>query len=160
VSHPSLGLPPRSQTSAFPEGAARLHAQRAALAARSLEIAANADPTLAKRHDEAALRNLLADAELYVDQLALCVGGNDPSWLRELAKATATVYRRRRVPLDDVIHLFEGMRGAVRGILSDAEMVAANTAIDEAIEGYAWYRRLAGDARKRNPILAAIYKGG
>jgi hypothetical protein len=23
-----------------------------------------------------------------------------------------------------------------------------------------WHRRLAGDARKRNPILAALYKGG
>ena len=32
--------------------------------------------------------------------------------------------------------------------------------IDEAIAVFRWYRRLAGDARKRNPILAALYKGG
>ena len=38
--------------------------------------------------------------------------------------------------------------------------VPADAAIDEAIKVFRWYRRLAGDARKRNPILAALYKGG
>ena len=36
----------------------------------------------------------------------------------------------------------------------------ADAALDAAIEVFRFHRRLAGDARKRNPILAAIYKGG
>ena len=38
-------------------------------------------------------------------------------------------------------------------------MAAADRALDEAVTVYRWYRRLSGDARKRNPIIDAIYKG-
>ena len=44
-------------------------------------------------------------------------------------------------------------------MLSAEEKVPADAALDEAIAVFSWHRRLAGDARKRNPILAAIYKG-
>ena len=160
MSHPSLGLPPRDLTAGFPEAADRLQAQRAAVAARALEVAVSGDPTYRDRHDEASMRGLLGDAEVYVDKLALCVAGNDPHWLREMADQTATVYRRREVPLDDVIRLFEGLRASARGALTEQEMAPADEAVDAAIAVYRWHRRLAGDARKRNPILAAIYKGG
>jgi hypothetical protein len=36
---------------------------------------------------------------------------------------------------------------------------ALDAAIDEAITVFKWHRRLAGDARKRHPLLAFIYKG-
>jgi hypothetical protein len=159
VSHPSLGLPPRSLRAGFPDGAARLRAGRAALAARALEIAADGDPTLTSRYDELGLRNLLKDAEVHVERLALCVAGNDPHWLKHFADATATVFRRRRVGMDDVVRLMEGIRAAVRGVLSAEEMVAADEALDEAVKVYHWYRRLSGDARKRNPILDKLYRG-
>lgn len=159
MSHPTLGRPPRSLTSGFPEAAARLRVQRAPLAARALEVAAVEDPAFRDRHDETSLRNLLGDAEVFVDALALCVAGDDPHWLRELADQTATVYRRRKVALDDVIRLFEGLRASTRGALTADEMVPADRALDEAIAVFRWHRRLAGDARKRNPLLAALYKG-
>jgi hypothetical protein len=38
-------------------------------------------------------------------------------------------------------------------------MVPADAAIDEAARVYHEYRRLSGDARRKNPILDAIYKG-
>ena len=38
-------------------------------------------------------------------------------------------------------------------------MAALDAAIDAAIAVFKWHRRLAGDARKRNPLLAFIYKG-
>jgi hypothetical protein len=44
-------------------------------------------------------------------------------------------------------------------VLSADEMPPADAAIDEAIAVFRWYRRLAGDARKRNRILAALYRG-
>ena len=159
MTHPSLGLPPRSLQAGFPAGAARLRAERGRLAVRALEIAVSDDPTFRDRYDEAGLRNLLRDAEVFIERLALCVAGNDSHWLEVFADHTATVYRRRQVAMDDVVRLMEGIRSSARGVLSEAETAPADAAIDEAIKVFLWYRRLAGDARKRNPILAALYKG-
>jgi len=159
VSHPSLGLPPRSLQAGFPDAAARLRANRAALAVRALEVAVDADPTMRDRYDELGLRNLLRDAEVHVDRLALCVAGDDPHWLKHFADGTATVFRRRGVPMDDVVNLMGGLKSAARGVLSAEEMVPAELAIDEAAKVYHWYRRLSGDARKKNKIVDAIYKG-
>ncbi len=159
VSHPSLGLPPRSLQAGFPDAAVRLRANRAALAVRALEVAVDADATMRTRYDEVGLRNLLRDAEVHVDRLALCVAGNDPHWLEHFADMTATVFRRRGVPMDDVVQLMEGLRAAARGVLSTEEMVPADAALDEAVRVYRWYRRLSGDARQKNRIIDAIYKG-
>jgi hypothetical protein len=159
VSHPTLGLPPRSLQAGFPDAAARLRAQRAALAIRALEVAVAADPTIRTRFDDLALRNLLKDAEVHVDRLALCVAGNDSHWLKEFSDQAAPVFRRRDVPMDDVCAILEGLRTATRGVLSDQEMVPADAALDEAVKVYAWYRRLSGDARKKNPIVEKLYRG-
>lgn len=159
VSHPSLGHPPRSLQAGFPEAAARLRVSRAALAARALEIAVDADPTIRTRYDDAGLRNLLRDTEVHVDRLALCVAGDDTYWLKEFADHAAAVFRRRGVPMDDVVQLVEGLRGTARGVLSADEMVPADAALDDAAQTYKWYRRLSGDARERNPIVDKIYKG-
>jgi hypothetical protein len=159
VSHPSLGLPPRSLTAGHPEAASRLRDQRSRLAARAIEVAVDADRTLATRHGEAGLRNLLRDAEVLVDRLALCVAGDDPHWLREFADQTATVFRRRRVPMDDVVQVCEGLRAAAQGVLRADEMASADRGLDAAVEVYRWYRRIGGDARRRNPILAKLYRG-
>jgi hypothetical protein len=160
VSHPTLGKPPRSLHTGFPDAAARLRTERSRLAARALESAVAHDPTFRTRYDERGLRGLLGDAEVFVDRLALCVAGNDPHWLKEFAHMTATIFRRRGVAMDDVVRLLEGIRSAARSVLSEAETVPADAALDEAVAVFKWYRRLAGDARKRNPILAALYKGG
>jgi hypothetical protein len=159
VSHPSLGLPSRSLQAGFPDAAARLKAQRGALAARSLEVAVDADPTIRTRFDDVALRSLLMDAQVHVDRLALCVAGNDSHWLREFADHAAPVFRRREVPMDDVCRILEGLRTAARGALSEEEMVPADAALDEAVKVYRWYRRLSGDARRKNPIIEKLYRG-
>ena len=130
------------------------------LAARALEVAVAGDPTMTVRYDENGLRNLLRDVEVFVERLALCVAGNDPYWIKQFADQTASVFRRRKVPMDDMVRLLEGLRAGARGVLSEAEMVPADTALDEGVTVFMWYRRLAGDARKRNAILDAIYKGG
>ena len=160
MSHPSLGLPPRDLSAGFPEAAARLGANRSRLAARALETAIFADPTFSTRYDELGLRRLLHDAEVYLDQIALSVAGDDPHHALHWAETVHPVYRRRKVPLDDVIALGEGLRRAVESALSPVERVPADRAIDEANLIFRKMRRLGGDARRRNPILAALYKGG
>ena len=136
-----------------------MRAARTAIASRALEIAVDADPSMRQRHDEAGLRSLLRDAEVFTDRLALCVAGDDPYWLREFADQTAPVFRRRKVPVDDVVQICEGIRAGARGVVDESVMPSVDRGIDAAIEVFRWYRPIAGDARRRNPIVAALYKG-
>jgi hypothetical protein len=160
VSHPSLGRPPRSLTAGFPDAAERLRTARGRVAQRALETSLDARPDMRERYDELGLRKLLRDAELLVDRVALSVAANDPYFAREYAGWTVIVYRRRGVPMDDLVAICEGIRTAAAAVLSTTEMHAANAAIDDAIEVYRWSRRLAGDARKKNAFLQFLYKGG
>ena len=160
VSHPSIGRPPRDPAAGFPAAAERLRANRARIAGRALAAAAAADPTLTERYDETGLRRLLRDAEVYLDRIALSVESDDPSPVSQWAEMVHPVYRRRRVPMDDLVTIGEGLRRAIESVLSPEERVAVGHGIDDANAIYRRMRRLGGDARKRNPILAAIYKGG
>ena len=160
MSHPSLGLPPPDPTAGLPDAAARIRANRERLAARALRVAMDADPTIETRNDEAGLRQLLRDAELLAERVALCVADRRPGPAREYAEWTAPLYRRRFTPMDDVIGLCEGLRAAFPSVLAPGELAPAAAALDEAIEVYRWHRRLAGDARKKNALLQLLYKGG
>ena len=159
MTHPSLGLPPRDERAGFPDAAALLVRNRAAIGRRALEIAVDRDPTLRDRHDEMALRRLLRDTEILIDRLALSVASNDPLPLREFADQIVPVYRRRNVSMDDLIRLFEGLRAAAGSFLTGDELVPLHVSIDEAIKVFKWHRRIAGDARKKNRLLQALYKG-
>jgi hypothetical protein len=159
VSHPSLGLPPPDPTAGFPTAAARLLAGRARLASRAFEIAVENDPTIRERYDELGLRKLLRDTGTLLDRIAACVGSGDPGPLRTFAEQVAPIYRRRSVPMDDLIQLSEGLRASGATVLVGPELPALHAAIDAAIEQLRWNRRIAGDARKRNRLLQAIYKG-
>ena len=160
MSHPSLGLPPPDPTAGLPDAARRIRAEAPRLAARALSVALEADPTLRARNDEVGLRSRLHDAELLAERLALCVAAGDPTFLREYADWTSPVYRRKGVPLDDLIGLCEGLRVALPTVLAPGEADAAGPALDAAITTYRWHRRLAGDARKKNAFLQFLYKGG
>jgi hypothetical protein len=159
VSHPSLGLPPLDPTAGFPEAAARIRTHRARLAARALRVAMDADPTIETRHDDARLRHLLHDAELLAERVALSIATAEPHLAREYGEYTAPVYRRIRIPMDDLVALCEGLRTAFPSVLISGEFDAASEALDELIAAYRWHRRLAGDARKRNALLQLLYKG-
>lgn len=160
MSHPSLGLPPADQRIVYPEAARRVHEGASRLAARALEVAIQADPTIRERNDEAGLRARLRDGQLLAERLSIAVGVDEPSPLREYAEMIAPVYRRKRVPLDDIVALCEGLRAALLGVLAPAALATANVALDEAIAVLKWHRRLAGDARRKNAFLQFLYKGG
>ena len=160
MSHPSLGLPPPDPTAGFPDAAARIRVNQERLAARALRVAMDGDATIEKRYDEAGLRHLLRDAELLAERIALAVATSEPGLAREYAEWTAPLYRRRDTPMDDLIGLCEGLRVAFPSVLAPAELAPASEALDAAIAGYRWHRRISGDARRRNPILQFLYKGG
>jgi hypothetical protein len=159
VSHPSLGLPPLDRTSGLPPAAARIDAAREHLAARALEIAIDRDPTMRSRHDELALRRLLRDTVAMIDRIVEAIAAGDPEPARAYGDAVPPAYRRRKVPMDDLINLAESDRAAIRAVLAVGEMGPVDAAIDAMIDRFRWHRRIAGDARKRNRLLQAIYKG-
>ncbi len=159
MSHPSLGLPPVDRTAGFPAGAARLTGGRMQVAGRALAVGLELDPTMRERYDELGLRRLLNDAAVYLDAVATSVATDDPGHAAHWAEMSAPVYRRRRVPMDDLVTLGEGLRRAIESVLAPDERASAGRAIDAANARYHALRRLGGDARRRNRILAAIYKG-
>jgi hypothetical protein len=159
VTHPSLGLPPDDPAAGDPDAADRIRANAERLAARALRIAMDADRTIEQRHDEAGLRQLLWDARLLADRVALCVQTGRPGLAGEYAEWTAVTYRRSRTPLDDIIGLCEGLRAALPSALQPGQLASPGEALDAAIAVYRWNRRIAGDARKRNRLLQLIYKG-
>ena len=159
MSHPSLGLPPRDLTAGRPAAAAAIRAACSRLAARALETALDADPTIGTRYDELGLRRLLHDTTVLLDQVATAVAAGDPSVAGSWAEQVAPLFRRRRVPMDDLIALAEGGRLAVRASLPPDDAADVAAAVDAAIAAFRWHRRIAGDARRRNRLLDAIYKG-
>jgi hypothetical protein len=159
VSHPSLGLPPIDRTSTLPPTAARVNALRDRLAGRALEIALDRDPTLRDRHDEYALRRLLRDTGAFVDQMVNSIAANDPQPARVFAEAVPPAYRRRKVPMDDLVTLAQAVRDAVGGVLAAGDMGPVDAAAEAMIERFRWHARIAGDGRRRNRLLQAIYKG-
>jgi hypothetical protein len=159
VSHPSLGLPPIDRTSPLPPAAARLDSERDRLSARALEIAIDRDPTIPDRYDEIRLRQLLRDTAALFDRIVDAVALRDPEPARVYAEAVPPAYRRRKVPMDDLINLTESLRDAIGAVMPRDEIGIVDAACDAMIERFRWHRRIAGDARKRNRLLQAIYKG-
>jgi hypothetical protein len=160
VSHYALGLPDPDMRAGFPDAAARLRAAAPRLGTRALEVALQLDPTMRGRLGETGLRQLLRDTEVFVERVARAVASADPGQVREWADWVAPVYRRRGVPMDDLVTLSEGMRSVLASVLSPEEQEPAGAALDAGIATFRWYRRIAGDARRRNRLLAALYKGG
>lgn len=143
----------------FPAAADRIRAERDRLGVRALELLVTSDPTLRDRLGEDGLRALLRDTDVYLERVARAVASGDPGQLGEWADWVVPVYRRRKVPLDDLIGLGEAMGEALGGILGPDELVPAVAAIAEAGTVLRWHRRIAGDARRRNRALDAIYRG-
>jgi hypothetical protein len=159
VSHPSLGLPPTDRISGLPPAAARVNAARDRLAARALEIALDRDPTMRVRHDEFAMRRLLRDTVVLIDRVVDALAAGDAGPARTFADATPPAYRRRKVPMNDLITISESIRDAIGAVLPVGAMAPVDEAVEAMVERFAWHGRIAGDGRKKNRLLQAIYKG-
>jgi hypothetical protein len=159
VSHPSLGLPPRDLGVGLPGAASAIQSNRGRIAARALEVALDRDLSFRGRYSDLALRELLADTEAMAGRLATAVASGDGSVLSSWAEQVAPRYRKRSVPLDDVIGLAEGLRAAANAAVQPDARATIDASVDAAIAVLRWHRRLAGDARKKNPFIEFIYKG-
>ena len=157
--HPNLGLAPADMTRGFAGASRRIRADKAAIASRGLDEAVNDDPSLRARYDDAMLRRLLRDGELLVERLAMSLGADDVRWIAEYAEWIAPIYRRRRVPLADLSTLCAGIRAALTGELDEAELAAADRALEAAELVFSRNGRVAGDTHKRRAIFKWMYRG-
>jgi hypothetical protein len=152
-------MPPRDLSAGDRAAAAAMRAAGPRLRTRALEAALDLDPTMRERHDELVRQALLADLQAFVDRLIIAVSSGDPSAMAQFADLVAVRYRKRRISMDDVMTLSEGLRRAAGSVVEPAAQASIDAAIDEAIATFKWHRRLAGDARKRHPLLKYIYRG-
>ena len=111
------------------------------------------------RHDDLAVRRLLRDTVALVDRVVESIADGTTQRARAFAEATPPAYRRRKVPMHDLITTCEAIRSAIGATVPVAEMTQVDLALDVMIERFKWHGRIAGDARKRNRLLSAIYKG-
>jgi len=142
-----------------PVSAAALRAGSARLRTRAMEAALDLDPTLQDRHDDLVRQALLSDLVAFVDRLVTSLASGDPHAMATFADLVAVRYRKRKIQMDDLITLCNGLRRAAAAFVEPSAMPPIDAGLDEAIAVFKWHRRLAGDARKRNPFLAFIYKG-
>jgi hypothetical protein len=159
VSHPSLGLPPIDQRAGDPASAEALRRERRRIAERAIAYAGDLDPEFTGRHDDLALAQLQLDVDSFVNRLADAVAANDPGGLERWAEMVVPRFRKKAISMDELILLFEGLRRAAPAAVDPRAMASVDASIDAAIVVFTWHRRLAGDARKRNPLLAFLYKG-
>jgi hypothetical protein len=124
-----------------------------------MAAALDVDPTLQDRHSQVIRDTLLEDLQAFLDRLVVAVSSGDPRAMATFADLVAVRYRKRKISMDDVVTLCEGLRRAAGAAVEPSAEPAIDAAIDAAIEVFKWHRRLAGDARKKNPLLSFIYKG-
>jgi hypothetical protein len=159
VSHPSLGLPPIDPAVGDTISANALRAQRSRIADRAIAYAGEADPAFDGRYDATRRADMRLDVDSMVDRLADAVATNRPEGLGRWADMVVPRFRKRSVSMDDLTLIFEGLRRAAPAAVLPEAMATVDAALDAGIEVFKWHRRLAGDARKRHPLLAFIYKG-
>ena len=157
--HPNLGLAPISMTAGFTAAAEKLRRDSPKIAARALEAATKADPTIKERYDEVGLRRLLRDGEVLTERLAMCLASDNPRWLGGFAEWSAPIFRRRGVTLLDLAALCAGIREAIAPNFGDDELASASRALDAATVVFRRNSRIAGDRHKRNALWKWMYRG-
>jgi hypothetical protein len=159
VSHPSLGLPPASPTGSHPAAAAALRAVRERLAARALEAFVADDATARERYDDLALRRMLRDLGTILDQVAATLATWDRGTFIAWCESLVPGYRKRNVPMDDLVRLMGELERATAAALEPEPAALAGSLLADAAAAFKTHRRLGGDAKKKNPVIDFIYKG-
>lgn len=158
MAHPSLGLPPPDTSAGLASAAARLRANESRLGRLALEHTIRLSPDFEDRYDEKALRLFLRDYEGHIEQLARALETNDASFVTNYAEWLVPIYRRRRVPMRDVMAMLAGLREASATVLTPSENEAAAPLFERWADRLKHHGRLPGD-HKGNAVIRFFWKG-
>jgi hypothetical protein len=156
--HPSLGMPPTDASAGHPEAAARLRASVPRLARLGLQETVNDADGFAERYDVDMLRLLLRDSERHLEQLARAMETGSDYYVTSYAEWLVPIYRRRNVPMRDLMALLGGLKVAVATVLSPVEREAANGFLTRWKDTLKHHQRLPGD-HKGNKLIRFFWKG-
>ncbi len=156
--HPSLGLPPHDTTAGLPDAAARLRANRKRLAQAALATTVSQVADFEVRYDDLALRHFLRDYDRHIEQLARAMETGDDGYVTDYGEWLVPLYRRRRVPVRDLIALLAGLQQAASSVLTPDENKAAAETFSHWTDRLEKHGRLAGD-HKGNSLLRFFWKG-
>lgn len=156
--HPSLGLPPRDRTAGHPDAAERLRASRVRLGRIALEATVRNAPRFSETYDELAMRRFLRDYDRHIEQLARGVETGDPYYTAMYGEWLVPVYRRRGVPMKDVMALVRGLQEAAATVLTPAENEDAQPLFERWLARLKHHQRLPGD-HTGNKVVRFFWKG-
>lgn len=156
--HPSLGLPPADPTAGLPEAAARLRANRERLARTALASTVAQVSYFEVRYDDRALRLFLRDYDRHIEQLARALETGDDGYVTNYAEWLVPLYRRRHVPVRDVMALLSGLQQAAAGVLTPPENEQVARIFERWADRLKHHGRLPGD-HKGNTLLRFFWKG-
>ena len=156
--HPALGLPPSDATAGHPDPVRRLRHAGTRIPGLALQAALRIDPTLRHRYDEVSLRRFLRDYEGHLVQLARALATGEPRFVVTYGESIVPVYRRRGVPMNDVVSLLRGLEEAATSVMPGADADAVRTLMAAWIDRTRHHRRLPGD-HAGNAIARFIWKG-
>jgi hypothetical protein len=124
----------------------------------ALRAALRRDPSLGERYDELMLRRLMRDYDRHIEQLARAVATGEDRFVTVYAETLVPIYRRRGVPMNDVVTLVRGLEDVAVAGGSAAEADAIREPVAAWVERLRRHRRLPGDHRG-NPVARFIFKG-
>ena len=143
----------------FPAAAEALRGDKTAIAAEAVEAAGARDPELRRRFTDRGMANLLHDAEMITERLAMCLAGGDTRWLPEFVEWMSPILRRRGVAQADLAAVVEAVREIASPRLGPDERELADRALDATVEVLRKNGRVGGDSHKRNALLRWLYRG-
>jgi hypothetical protein len=156
--HPSLGFPPHDIFAGQPDAAARLRGSRNRLTKLALQTTLADEPTFRDRYDDDKLRLLLRDMEQHLEQLAKGIETGNEWYVTSYAEWLVPIFRRRRIPMRDVMALIHGLKSATNTVLTPGENEKADVLFEKWAEVLKHHQRLPGD-HKGNPIVRFFWKG-
>ena len=156
--HPTLGLPPADTAAGLPAAAARLRTNAERISRLALQATLRDAEGFDDRYDEATLRLFLRDLERHVEQLAKGLETGDDYYVVNYGEWLVPVYRRRRVPMRDVMAILDGLRTAAATVLAPSEREVADRLFERWVVNLKHHQRLPGD-HKGNALIRFFWKG-
>ncbi|MEO6349913.1 MAG: hypothetical protein ABIP53_04605 [Candidatus Limnocylindrales bacterium] len=156
--HPTLGLPPADTAAGHPAAAARLRDGNGRIAKLALQATLRDTEGFGERYDETSLRLFLRDFQTHVDQLAKALETGQDYYVVSYGEWLVPVYRRREVPMADVMAMLRGLRSAAATVLTPDEREIVDGLFDRWFVTLKHHQRLPGD-HKGNALIRFFWKG-
>ena len=156
--HPSLGLPPADVTAGHPEAAARVRENISRLARLGMQETVHNADGFADRYDDVMLRLLMRDSERHLEQLAKSIESGRDYYVTSYAEWLVPIYRRREVPMRDVMAILAGLQVAAATVLTPSEREVAEGYFVRWKDTLKHHQRLPGD-HKGSKLLRFFWKG-